>query len=133
MVSIDEAVFERSGQVGAVKANFHWDDLGSWESLTRSLASDATGNCGLGDFHPVDSRDSVVWAEDGPVVLFGVDNLVVVRSGGITLVTSRQRSSELKQLLAHLPEELKEEHAGSSPTAASKTSVSVEPDGRSDK
>lgn len=133
MVSIDEAVFERSGQVGAVKANFHWDDLGSWESLTRSLASDATGNCGLGDFHPVDSRDSVVWAEDGPVVLFGVDNLVVVRSGGITLVTSRQRSSELKQLLAHLPEKLKEEHAGSSPTAASKTSVSVEPDGRSDK
>ena len=132
-VSVDEAVFKRSGRVGAVRANFRWDDLGSWESLTRSLASDATGNCGLGDLHAVDSRDSVVWAEDGPVVLFGVDNLVVVRSGGITLVTSRRRSPQLKHLLARLPEGLREGSAGSSPTVASGGSVSVKPDGRSDK
>ena len=131
-VSVDETVFERSGRVGAVKANFRWDDLGSWESLTRSLASDAAGNCGLGDLHAVDSQDSVVWAEDGPVVLFGVDNLVVVRSGGITLVTSRQRSPQLKHLLARLPEGLREGSAGSSPTVASGGSVSVEPDSRSD-
>ena len=52
----------------------------------------------------MDSTNSLVWAEDGPVVLFGVNNLVVVRSAGVTLVTSRERSPELKSLLAQLPE-----------------------------
>ena len=105
-VSVDEAIFERSDRVGAVRASFQWDDLGSWEALTRSLPKDEEGFWGLGEVHAVDARDSVVWAEDGPVVLFGVDNLIVVRSGGITLVTSRERSPYLKHLLANLPKEL---------------------------
>ena len=103
-VSIDESVLERSGRVAAARADFHWDDVGSWEAIARTLPPDTAGNCGRGEFHAVDSTDALVWAEDGPVVLFGVNNLVVVRSGGVTLVASRERSPELKSLLAQLPE-----------------------------
>ena len=106
-ISVDEAVFERSPQVGAVRATFQWDDVGGWAALARSLRADASGNRSFGDAHVVGSTDSVVWAEDGPVVLYGVDGIVAVRSGGVTLVTTREASPGLKELLAQLPPELR--------------------------
>jgi mannose-1-phosphate guanylyltransferase len=101
-ISVDEAVMERSDRVGAVRAGFSWDDVGGWEALTRTLALDATGNALRGDVLAVDTKESVAWAEDGPVVLFGVEGLVVVRSGGVTLVTTRERAPMLKELHARL-------------------------------
>ena len=101
-ISVDEAVFERSRRVGAVCAHFGWDDMGSWESLTRALPADAGGNSSVGRAYPIETRDSVIWAEDGPVVLYGVEGLVVARSGGITLVTTRERAREMKALLNRL-------------------------------
>ena len=111
-VSVDEAVLERSGRVGTVKATFAWDDVGSWNAMTRTVPGDADGNHCRGDAHPVESRNSVVWAEDGPVVLFGVEDVVVVRSQGLTLVTHRKKSADLKDLLARLPDDLTEPEGG---------------------
>jgi hypothetical protein len=37
------------------------------------------------------------------VVLYGVEDLVVVAQRDLTLVTSTDRAAELKELLAHLP------------------------------
>jgi hypothetical protein len=37
-----------------------------------------------------------------------VEGLVVVRSGGVTMVTSRERAPALKELLSRLPEALRE-------------------------
>jgi len=107
-ISVDEAVMERSGAVGAVRATFSWDDVGGWEALSRTRTADVQGNSTLGEVHAVDTRNSIAWAEDGPIVLFGVEGLVVVRSGGTTLVTTRARAPELKELLARLPEHLRD-------------------------
>jgi mannose-1-phosphate guanylyltransferase len=105
-ISVDEAVLERSGHVGAVEATFAWDDVGNWESLSRTLPGDEAGNFSVGEVHAVDSRDSIVWSEEGPVVLHGVEGLVVVRSGGLTYVASRAAAGEMKNLLAQLPARL---------------------------
>lgn len=106
-ISVDEAVFERSQRIGAVCAEFRWDDVGSWASITRSLPADSDGNWRVGEAYAIEAEDSVIWAEDGPVVLYGVGDLVVARSGGITLVTTRERAQELKVLLARLPAALR--------------------------
>jgi mannose-1-phosphate guanylyltransferase len=103
---VDEAVLERSGRVGAARATFEWDDVGSWEALVRTRPQDRQGNHGVGDVYAVEARNCVAWAEDGPIVLFGVDDLVVVRSGNVTFVTSRVRSSDLKSLVEALPTHL---------------------------
>ena len=105
-VSVDEAVFERSRRVGTVRAEIRWDDMGSWESVARAVPPDPDGNRRVGEAHAVETRASVIWAEDGPVVTYGVENLVVARSGGITLVTTRGRARELKQLIGRLPRAL---------------------------
>jgi hypothetical protein len=46
--------------------------------------------------------------DDAPVVLFGVNDLVVVRTGDVTLVTHRSHAPELKRLLAELPPKLRD-------------------------
>jgi mannose-1-phosphate guanylyltransferase len=42
------------------------------------------------------------------VVLYGVDDLVVVVRDGMVLVTTRERSADLKTLLDALPQDAKE-------------------------
>jgi mannose-1-phosphate guanylyltransferase len=53
----------------------------------------------------VDGQGNVVYNEDGDIVLFGVDDLVVVQSGGTTLVMPRARAAALKTLLARLEDD----------------------------
>jgi len=107
-ISVDEAVLERSGRVGTLQATFRWDDVGNWDALARTRPADGGGNVCSGESHLLDARGNVVWAEDGPIVLFGVDNLVVARSGGVTLVAPRERASELKELVNRLPARLRD-------------------------
>lgn len=106
-ISVDEAVLERSDRVAAVAAEFRWDDVGSWEALSRNREADADGNVAQGAGRFVDSEDNIVYSEDRPVVLFGVDDLVVVRTDAVTLITTRERAPRLKELLDRLPDELR--------------------------
>lgn len=106
-ISIDEALLERSDRVGVVRATFQWDDVGAWDSVLRTRPADGAGNVLLGDAHAVDTRGSVLYADDGPVVAFGVEDLVVVRTGGVTFVADRARTPDLKHLLEQLPESLR--------------------------
>lgn len=101
-VSVDVAVMERAPAVGVVEAEFEWDDLGVWTAVARTIPSDEAGNAVVGEAAAVEASDNVIWSEDGRIVLFGVDDLVVVRSGGQTLVTSREQAPRLKELLAAL-------------------------------
>jgi hypothetical protein len=73
----------------------------------RTHRADAAGNVGVGDAHFVDAHDCIAWADDGSIVVFGASDLVVVRSGGITFVAPRDRTPELKAMLAQLPGRLR--------------------------
>lgn len=99
-VSVDVAVMERAPEVGVVEATFQWDDLGVWNAVGRALPSDDAGNATVGDADVVEGSGNIVWSEDGRLAVYGVDDLVVVRSGGQTLVTSRERAPQLKKLLS---------------------------------
>lgn len=99
-VSVDVAVMERAPEVGVVEATFQWDDLGVWNAVGRALPADDAGNAAVGDADVVEGSGNIVWSEDGRVAVYGVDDLVVVRSGGQTLVTSREKAPELKKLLS---------------------------------
>jgi mannose-1-phosphate guanylyltransferase len=89
--------------------DFAWDDVGTWGALGRVRARDAHGNATNGRTHVLDARRNVVHAADGnAVVLYGVDGLVVVSGPGLTLVTTVDRSSDLKTLIDSLPADLRQ-------------------------
>jgi mannose-1-phosphate guanylyltransferase len=107
-ISIDEGLLERSDRVAVAPATFRWDDVGAWDALRRTATLDAAGNAIHGAAYLVESEDCVVWSEDGTVVGFGVRDLVIVRTGAITFVTTPARAPELKRLLDALPPPLVE-------------------------
>jgi mannose-1-phosphate guanylyltransferase len=102
-VTVDVGVLERSKKVMVVPGSFGWDDIGTWAALRRVRDPDEFGNVTSGDVHMLDCLDNVVHAESGTVVLYGVDNLVVVTQDDITLVTTTDRAADLKRLLESLP------------------------------
>jgi len=101
---VDRAVLERSDRVACVKATFTWDDVGSWEALARTHAPDGDGNVMVGDASVVEGSGNIVFSEGGRVVLFGLDDCVVVQSGPVTVVMPRTHAPDLKRLLAALGE-----------------------------
>jgi mannose-1-phosphate guanylyltransferase len=107
-IAVDVGVLERSDRVFVVPGDFGWDDVGTWAALHRVRSLDAHGNAAVGPTHLVDARGNVVHCERGTVVLYGVDDLVVVTRPGLTLVTTREQSADLKTLLDALPASVRE-------------------------
>lgn len=107
-ISVDVGVLERSGRVRVLAGDFGWDDVGTWGALRRVKAEDESGNVATGIVHAIESVGNVVHADEGTVVLYGVTDLVVVTRDGLTLVTTTEKSADLKALLDSLPEELRE-------------------------
>lgn len=107
-VSVDQGVLERSDRVSVIPGDFGWDDVGTWASLHRVRGVDAGGNAVRGAVHVRESHGNVVHAEDCTIVLYGVDDLVVVAHDGLVLVTTRERSADLKDLLETLPDETRD-------------------------
>ncbi len=101
-IAVDYSHFERSGRVAVVPGEFPWDDVGTWSALARVRSVDESGNVLVGETEQRDTSNCVVWAEEGAVVLDGVQDLVVVQANGVTLVTTPERSAHLKELLASL-------------------------------
>lgn len=100
-ISVDVAVMERAPSVGAVEASFEWDDVGVWNALARTLGDDAEGNTAVGEVRTLEAAGNIAWAEDGRITLFGVEGLVVVKSGDELLVTTRDSSHHIKRLIKH--------------------------------
>ena len=105
-ISVDHGVLERSSRVMVMPGDFDWDDVGTWGSLHRVRAQDAAGNAMTGRGHAVQARGNVVHAEGTRVVLYGVHDLVVVAKDGLVLVTTVDKSSDLKTLIDALPRDM---------------------------
>ncbi|HEY0528979.1 MAG TPA: sugar phosphate nucleotidyltransferase [Gemmatimonadaceae bacterium] len=102
-ISVDVAVLERSKRVMVVPGSFGWDDIGTWAALQRVRDPDEFGNATTGDVHLLDCTNNVVHSESGTVVMYGVENLVVVTQDDLTLVTTTERAADLKRLVESLP------------------------------
>jgi mannose-1-phosphate guanylyltransferase len=102
-VAVDVAVLERSDRVVVLPGDFGWDDVGTWGALKRVRPNDAAGNAVHGRVHAVEARGNVVHAAGASVVLYGVSNLVVVVDAGTVLITTVDKSSDLKTLIDALP------------------------------
>jgi mannose-1-phosphate guanylyltransferase len=107
-VSIDIGLLERSEAVAVVTGDFSWDDVGTWAALARVRAKDHFGNVVVGTATVHDSSDCIVWSDGDPVVLFGAQDLVVVRANGRILVMPTARAPDMKQLLDALPPEIRD-------------------------
>jgi mannose-1-phosphate guanylyltransferase len=102
-VAVDVAVLERTTRLAVIRGSFPWDDIGSWEALLRLRNRDAQGNVTVGNVTLGDDvRNCVVWAEDEHIAVTGIEDTVVVRANGHTLVMPTGRADQLKALVQRL-------------------------------
>ncbi|HSG38648.1 MAG TPA: sugar phosphate nucleotidyltransferase [Thermoanaerobaculia bacterium] len=102
--SIDYAVMEKLDAIATVPLDCGWSDLGSWEALDEVLAKDDQGNSLRGDALAVDARGNLLYADEGTIAVVGVEGLVVVRTGDAVLVMPKERSQDVRRIVAELSE-----------------------------
>jgi mannose-1-phosphate guanylyltransferase len=107
-ISIDVGLLERSSSVAVVSGAFAWDDIGTWQALTRVRPKDPHGNVVVGLAYMHNSEDCIVWAERDTVVLSGVQDLIVVQANGRILVMPADQAASIKSLLDALPSEIRD-------------------------
>ena len=101
--SIDFAVMEKHPDVAVIEAPFQWDDVGSWQSLPRSLGADADGNTIVGKHLGIRTAGSIVrTSDDHLVVTLGVKDCIVVHTPDATLVASKYDEEAIREVVKQL-------------------------------
>ena len=113
--SVDYAVMERCPgsdiDIRMVALDAGWNDLGAWEAVWQVLPKDEAGNAQVGDAIVKDSQNTLVHASSRLVSAVGLTDIVIVETADAVLVADRERSQEVKQIVAHLGREQRGEHA----------------------
>jgi mannose-1-phosphate guanylyltransferase/mannose-6-phosphate isomerase len=101
--SIDYAVMERTKLAAVVPADLGWSDIGSWSAVWEVLDRDANGNAVEGPAMMIDSRNSLVRADESVLTtVIGLDNVIVVSTQDAVLVAARDKAEEVKALVEQL-------------------------------
>ena len=103
--SIDYAVMERYPNVAVIEVSFDWDDVGSWQSLTRLRGTDQDGNTVIGRHLGVKTHGCIVRTDDQHlVVTLGMDDCIVVHTPDATLVARKQDEESVRKVVEMLKE-----------------------------
>jgi len=102
-ISIDHGLLERSSRVAVVPLRAQWSDLGDFQALYERSTRDKEKNAGEAYF--IDSHRNLVIPEEKTVALIGVDDMVVVNTADALLVCRRDRTGDVRELVARLEEE----------------------------
>ena len=99
-ISLDYGIAEKSKRMAVVTADFGWCDLGSWNALADLYQQDDQKNVVTGnDILVLDSTNCVVKQSNKTVVLFGVEDLLVVETDDIVFISERDRSQDVRNLI----------------------------------
>lgn len=98
--SIDFAVMEHATDVVVIEAPYDWDDLGSWQSLTRLHESDENGNVIIGDHVGKNTEGSIIRGEKGHLIAtLGLKNCIVVHTPDATLVANKDDEESIRDIV----------------------------------
>ena len=100
--SIDYALMEKSNNVFVVPLNAQWNDIGSWSAIHDIGKKDKNGNVIDGDVIALDTTNTYVKTDQHMVVTIGVDNLVVVDTPDATLIATKDKVKQVKQVVEQL-------------------------------
>lgn len=102
IISIDHGIMEGATEMRVVRADFGWNDVGSWAALSSIRPHDAHGNVVLGEGIVVhDCAGSVVVSEQGApyVGVVGVNDMVVVATADAILVVHKDRAQDVRKVV----------------------------------
>ncbi len=98
---IDIGIMEKADKRAVIPVDYGWSDVGSWKALADISPADANSNCLPKKNFALDAKGNYI-ISDKFVSLIGVENLVVVETEDAILVTSKERSEDVKKVVDSL-------------------------------
>ena len=99
-ISIDYAVMEHHANVLVIEAPFQWDDIGSWQALSRLFPTDANNNTVVGKHVGIQTTNSIIQSsKDHLIATIGVSDLIIVHTEDATLVANKQEEESVRKLV----------------------------------
>ncbi|MFR9542714.1 MAG: sugar phosphate nucleotidyltransferase [Rikenellaceae bacterium] len=92
-ISFDYEVVEKANSIALVPYSGTWSDLGTWNSLSEKIESEAIGHVSTdGEC----KNTNIINESDLPMICLGVENLIVAASPDGILVSRKESSVNLK-------------------------------------
>jgi mannose-1-phosphate guanylyltransferase/mannose-6-phosphate isomerase len=107
--SIDYAVMEHTRRAAVVPVSMGWSDVGSWDALWEMGTKDQHGNSIEGNVVAEETRNCYLRSEAGLVAAIGIEDLVVVATDDAVMVAPRNRTQEVRKLVARLVRDRRDE------------------------
>ena len=107
--SIDYAVMEKTNLGVVVPFDGSWSDIGSWESLWASKPKDNNNNVSEGDVILNQVQNSFIHSSNRLIAVNDISNLVIIDTQDALLVSSKQNSQEIKNIVYKLKNEKRSE------------------------
>ncbi|RIK70206.1 MAG: mannose-1-phosphate guanylyltransferase [Planctomycetota bacterium] len=102
-ISIDYAVMEHAKNVAVIEAPYDWDDLGSWQSLSRLAGADRFDNTIIGRHLGMNTSGTIVrTSDDHLVVTVGMKDCLVVHTPDATLVANKHDEEAIREIVKQL-------------------------------
>lgn len=103
-ISVDYAILEKARDIRAVVPEIEWDDVGGWSAISKYLETDGRRNSIKGKATLVESEDNICYLSDEAeeIILVGINDLIVVRERGRTLIVHKEKLDQLKAAVASL-------------------------------
>ena len=100
-MSIDYALMEKASQVYVVKAEFPWDDVGSFDSLFRTMPVDENGNVLIGNVSCKDCSGCIFYNDsfEGALTAVGLTNMILVQTDDVVLAAPSTDAQRVKELV----------------------------------
>lgn len=109
-VSIDHGVFEKAQNVVVIPLDIQWKDLGNVLAIEQIHKKDKQGNVIVGNSIDIDSKNSLIYANDHLIATIGLDNIAVIDTADATLICDKKRVQDVRKIVELIKKHGGEEH-----------------------
>lgn len=102
-ISFDYAVVEKEENIGVMKFEGAWKDLGTWNTLTESMDSQVMGK---GMLDEKSKNSNIVNELNVPILGVGLENIVVAASPDGILVANKDESDKIKDYVSQVEQQV---------------------------
>jgi mannose-1-phosphate guanylyltransferase len=102
-ISIDYGIMETAKKVCVLRADFDWNDLGSWEAVYNISPRDPNGNVIHSKEHVlINAKNNYFYSQKKLIAAVNIEGLVVVDMDDALLICKKEDSQEVKAVVDYL-------------------------------
>ena len=103
-ISIDIAVMEKTKKGIVLPLDVGWSDIGSWEAVWETSQRDKENNYKRGKIILENTKNCYLRSEKRLIVGIGLENLIVVETNDAILISDKNQTQKVKDIVKTLKE-----------------------------